>query len=187
MPNLKNLRLAAPYYRPYWIPFSIGLAIVVASSAITSVIPWLLRRAIDAIGNGAPMGTIWKLAGLIVLAAIIGGAFRYGMRELINGVSRWIEYDLRNDLFIHLETLDAAYFAHTRTGDIMARLTNDLSAVRMAVGPAVMYLANTITGGVVALVFMLLVHLKLPVFALLAIVFPPVLTIPNGQGLPRPL
>jgi len=102
MPNLKNLRLAAPYYRPYWISFSIGLAIVVASSAITSVIPWLLRRAIDAIGNGAPMGSIWKLSGLIVLAAIVGGAFRYGMRELLNGISRWIEYDLRNDLFIHL-------------------------------------------------------------------------------------
>jgi len=57
------------------------------------------------------------------------------MRELMNGVSRWMEYDLRNDLFIHLETLDSAYFAHTRTGDIMARLTNDLGAVRMALGP----------------------------------------------------
>ena len=85
---MKNLRLAAPYYKPYWIPFSIGLLIVVASSAITSVIPWLLRRAIDAISAGAPMRTIWQLGGFIVLAAIVGGAFRYGMRELMNGVSR---------------------------------------------------------------------------------------------------
>jgi ATP-binding cassette subfamily B multidrug efflux pump len=183
MPNLKNLRLAAPYYRPYWIPFSIGLAIVVASSAITSVIPWLLRRAIDAIGNGAPMLTIWKLSGLIVLAAIVGGAFRYGMRELINGVSRWIEYDLRNDLFIHLETLDAAYFAHTRTGDIMARLTNDLGAVRMAVGPAVMYLANTITGGLFALVFMLRIDVKLTLLALLPLLVLPALTIRMGKAI----
>ena len=183
MPNLKNLRLAAPYYRPYWIPFSIGLVIVVASSAITSVIPWLLRRAIDAIGNGAPMGTIWKLSGLIVLAAIVGGAFRYGMRELINGVSRWIEYDLRNDLFIHLETLDAAYFAHTRTGDIMARLTNDLGAVRMAVGPAVMYLANTITGGLFALVFMLRIDVKLTLLALLPLLVLPALTIRMGKAI----
>jgi ATP-binding cassette, subfamily B, multidrug efflux pump len=99
---MKNLRRAAPYYRPYWLPFTIGLLIVFASSAITSVIPWLLQRAIDAIGSAAPMQTIWKLSGLIVLAAIIGGAFRYGMRELMNGVSRWIEYDLRNDLFTHL-------------------------------------------------------------------------------------
>jgi len=183
MPNLKNLRLAAPYYRPYWIPFSVGLAIVIASSAITSVIPWLLRRAIDAIGNGAPMGTIWKLSGLIVLAAIVGGAFRYGMRELINGVSRWIEYDLRNDLFIHLETLDPAYFAQTRTGDIMARLTNDLGAVRMAVGPAVMYLANTIAGGLFALVFMLRIDVKLTLLALLPLLVLPALTIRMGKAI----
>ena len=183
MPNLKNLRLAAPYYRPYWIPFSIGLVIVVASSAITSVIPWLLRRAIDAIGSGAPMGTIWKLSGMIVLAAIVGGAFRYGMRELINGVSRWIEYDLRNDLFTHLETLDAAYFAQTRTGDIMARLTNDLSAVRMAVGPAVMYLANTITGGLFALFFMLRIDVKLALLALLPLLVLPALTIRMGKAI----
>jgi ATP-binding cassette subfamily B multidrug efflux pump len=183
MPNLKNLRLAAPYYRPYWIPFSIGLVIVVASSAITSVIPWLLRRAIDSISAGAPMGTIWQLSGFIVLAAIVGGAFRYGMRELMNGVSRWIEYDLRNDLFTHLETLDSAYFAQTRTGDIMARLTNDLSAVRTAVGPAVMYLANTITGGAFALFFMLRIDVKLTLLALVPMIILPVLTIRMGKAI----
>jgi ATP-binding cassette subfamily B multidrug efflux pump len=180
---MKNLRIAAPYYKPYWIPFTIGLLIVVASSAITSVIPWLLRRAIDAIGAGAPLGTIWKLSGLIVLAAIVGGAFRYGMRELINGVSRWIEYDIRNDLFTHLETLDTAYFAQTRTGDIMARLTNDLSAVRMAVGPAVMYLANTITGALFALVFMLRIDVRLTLLALVPLLVLPLLTIRMGKAI----
>src|SRR6476661_7885473 len=183
MPNMKNLRIAAPYYRPYWISFTVGLLIVLASSAITSVIPWLLRRAIDAIGNGAPMRTIWELSGLIILAAIIGGAFRYGMRELMNGVSRWIEYDLRNDLFTHLETLDAAYFAHTRTGDIMARLTNDLGAVRMALGPAVMYLTNTIFGGLFALYFMLRIDVKLTLLALLPTLFLPILTIKMGKAI----
>ncbi len=183
MPNMKNLRIAAPYYKPYWIPFTAGLLIVFASSAIGSVIPWLLRRAIDAIGAGAPMSTIWKLSGMIVLAAIIGGGFRYGMRELMNGVSRWMEYDLRNDLFAHLETLDAEYFAQTRTGDIMARLTNDLSAVRMAVGPAVMYLANTITGGLFALYFMLRIDVKLTLLALLPTLFLPVLTIKMGKAI----
>jgi ATP-binding cassette subfamily B multidrug efflux pump len=180
---MKNLRIAAPYYKPYWIPFTIGLLIVVASSAITSVIPWLLRRAIDAIGAGAPLGTIWKLSGLIVLATIIGGAFRYGMRELMNGVSRWIEYDLRNDLFTHLETLDTAYFAQTRTGDIMARLTNDLGAVRTAVGPAVMYLANTVAGGVFALFFMLRIDVRLTLLALVPMLILPVLTIRMGKAI----
>ena len=183
MPNMKNLRIAAPYYRPYRVPFTAGLVIVLLSSAITSVIPWLLRRAIDAIGAAAPMRTIWELSGLIVLAAIVGGAFRYGMRELMNGVSRWIEYDLRNDLFTHLETLDPAYFAQTRTGDIMARLTNDLSAVRMAVGPAVMYLANTITGGLFALYFMLRIDVKLTLLALVPLIFLPLLTIRMGKAI----
>lgn len=183
MPNMKNLRIAAPYYRPYWIPFTAGLVIVLLSSAITSVIPWLLRRAIDAIGAASPMRTIWELSGLIVLAAIVGGAFRYGMRELMNGVSRRIEYDLRNDLFMHLETLDPAYFAQTRTGDIMARLTNDLSAVRMAVGPAVMYLANTITGGLFALYFMLRIDVKLTLLALVPLIFLPLLTIRMGKAI----
>jgi ATP-binding cassette subfamily B multidrug efflux pump len=180
---MKNLRIAAPYYKPYWIPFTVGLMIVVLSSAITSVIPWLLRRAVDVIGGGASLGTIWKLSGLIVLAAIVGGAFRYGMRELINGVSRWIEYDLRNDLFAHLETLDSAYFAQTRTGDIMARLTNDLSAVRMAVGPAVMYLANTITGALFALFFMLRIDVRLTLLALVPLLVLPVLTIRMGKAI----
>ena len=180
---MKNLRTAAPYYKPYWIPFTLGLLIVVASSAITSVIPWLLRKAIDAIDAGAPLSTIWRLSGLIVLAAIVGGAFRYGMRELMNGVSRWIEYDLRNDLFTHLETLDSAYFAQTRTGDIMARLTNDLGAVRTAVGPAVMYLANTITGGVFALFFMLRIDVRLTLLALVPMVVLPVLTIRMGKAI----
>ncbi|HEV2016818.1 MAG TPA: ABC transporter ATP-binding protein [Gemmatimonadaceae bacterium] len=143
----------------------------------------MLRRAIDAIGAGAPLGMIWKLSGLIVLAAIVGGGFRYGMRELINGVSRWIEYDLRNDLFTHLETLDSAYFAQTRTGDIMARLTNDLGAVRMAVGPAVMYLANTITGGLFALFFMLRIDVKLTLLALVPMLILPVLTIRMGKAI----
>lgn len=183
MPNMKNLRLAAPYYKPYWIPFTAGLLIVLASAAITSVIPWLLRRAIDAISAGAPMKTIWQLSGLIVLAAVVGGAFRYGMRELMNGVSRWIEYDLRNDLFTHLETLDAAYFAQTRTGDIMARLTNDLGAVRTAVGPAVMYLANTITGAVFALYFMLRIDVRLTLLALLPLIVLPILTIRMGKAI----
>ena len=183
MPYMKNLRIAAPYYKPYWISFTIGLLFVLASSAITSVIPWVLRRSIDAIGAGAPMSTVWKLSGAIVLAAIVGGAFRYGMREIMNGVSRKMEYDLRNDLFTHLETLDAAYFAQTRTGDIMARLTNDLSAVRMAVGPAVMYLANTITGALFALVFMLRIDVRLTLMALVPLLVLAVLTIRMGKAI----
>src|SRR5688500_10683809 len=183
MPYMKNLRLAAPYYKPYLAKLTVGLGIVVASSGIASVIPWLLRRGIDAIGNNAPVSAAWRVAGLIVVAAIVGGALRYWMRELMNGVSRRIEYDLRNALFTHLETLDAAYFARTRTGDIMARLTNDLGAVRMAVGPAVLYLANTITGAVFALYFMVRIDLTLTLLVLLPMMVLHVLRFRMGKAI----
>jgi len=180
---MKNLRLAAPYYQPYLAPLTAGMGIVVLSSGLASVIPWLLRRGIDAIGNNAPLSAAWQLAGLIVGVAIVGGVLRYWMRELMNGVSRRIEYDLRNDLFTHLETLDAGYFSRTRTGDIMARLTNDLGAVRMAVGPAVMYLANTITGALFALYFMLRIDVTLTLLVLLPLMVLPILTIRMGKAI----
>jgi ATP-binding cassette subfamily B protein len=103
------------------------------------------------------------------------------MRELINGLSRRIEYDLRNDLFAHLMRLDANYFARTRTGDVMARLTNDLSAVRQAVGPAIMYLTNTVAGAIFALYFMLRIDGRLTLLALLPMVILPVVTMWLGR------
>src|SRR5881392_3073431 len=144
MPTLSSLRRLLPYYRHYRRDVALGLALVVASAAFASVIPWFLRRALDGIRAGAPIRYIWLLAAAMIGVTLVGGVGRYWMRELLNGLSRDIEYDLRNDLFRQLETLDPTYYARARTGDLMARLTNDLSAVRQASGPAVMYLANTI-------------------------------------------
>jgi ATP-binding cassette subfamily B protein len=159
----------------------VGLLLVVASSGLTSVVPWLLRAALDAMEKGAPIGRVWTLAGYMLALAVVGGIARYGMRELLNGISRRIEYDLRNDLFTHLESLDAGYFARTRTGEIMARLTNDLSAVRMSAGPAIMYLVNTIFGGAFALAFMLQIDRRLTGLALLPMLLLPVLTLKLGS------
>ena len=158
-----------------------GLALVVVSTALTSVIPWLLRQGVDAIGSGQPLSRVWTTATAIAAMALFAGALRYGMREILNGVSRWIEYDLRNDLFAHLEKLDPAYYARTRTGDTMARLTNDLAAVRMAAGPAVMYLVNTIAGGLFALFFMLRIHPALTGLALLPMLALPIITVRLGS------
>jgi ATP-binding cassette subfamily B protein len=153
------------------------------SSAFASVTPWLLRAALDGMRSGASSGRIWALAGAMVGLALVAGVLRYGMRELINGLSRRIEYDLRNDLFTHLMALDAGYFARTRTGDIMARLTNDLSAVRQAVGPAIMYLTNTVAGGVFALYFMLRIDGRLTLLALAPMILLPILTIWLGRAI----
>jgi ATP-binding cassette subfamily B protein len=155
--------------------------LVLASSALTSVVPWLLKDGVDDIRAGAPMDVIWRTAAAMLGIALVAGALRYGMREALNSLSRWIEYDLRNDLLAHLLSLDAAYFGRMRTGELMARLTNDLGAVRMAAGPAIMYLVSTITGGLFALGFMLRIDARLTVLALLPLTVLPVLTIRLGR------
>jgi ATP-binding cassette subfamily B multidrug efflux pump len=181
MPTMSPLRRLLPYYRPYGGSVAWGLVFVVASAAFSSVGPWFLRRALDGIRAGAPLRTIWLLAAALIGVSLIGGVGRYWMRELLNGVSRWIEYDLRNDLFRKLETADATYYSRMRTGDLMARLTNDLSAVRMAVGPAIMYLTNTIAGGAFALWFMMRISPRLTLIAALPMALLPVLGILFGR------
>ena len=183
---MKQLRRLLPYYSPYLGQLVTGLVLVVISTAITSIIPWFLRLGIDAIRADEPFRRTLILAGDIVAVGIFAGFLRYGMREILNGISRRIEYDLRNDLFVHLERLDASYFGRTRTGDIMARLTNDLGAVRMVAGPAIMYLVNTIASGLFALVFMLRIDPMLTGLALLPMIALPIITVRMGSAMQRP-
>lgn len=185
MPSMKQLRRLLPYYTPYRPDLIVGLTLVVVSTAITSVIPWFLRQAIDGIRTGSPLTGTVRLAGEIVAVAVFAGFLRYSMREILNRVSRDIEYDLRNDLFAHLTTLDAGWFSRNRTGDIMARLTNDLGAVRMAAGPAIMYLTNTIFGALFALFFMLRIDVVLTIIALLPMVALPAMTVYLGGAIHR--
>jgi len=180
---MRALRRLLPYFRPYRAQLAAGLALVVLSGGFASVVPWVLRRAIDGLIAGVPLPRIWLLAGAMVGLAVMGGALRWGMRELLNGVSRRMEYDLRNSLFVHLASLDASYFGQMRTGDIMARLTNDLGAVRMAAGPAIMYLVNTIAGGLFALYFMLRIDERLTLIAVLPMLALPILMARVGTAI----
>ncbi|HKW11960.1 MAG TPA: ABC transporter ATP-binding protein [Gemmatimonadaceae bacterium] len=181
MPSLKVLQRLLPFYRPYRLNVAIGLGLVIVSSALASVVPLFLRRALDGIRAGVALRNIWFLAFAMIGVSLVSGALRYWMRDLLNGVSRWIEYDLRNALYAALEALDPSYYARTRTGDLMARLTNDLSAVRMAVGPAIMYLMNTIAGGAFALGFMLHIDARLTAIAVLPMLLLPVIGIWMGR------
>jgi ATP-binding cassette subfamily B protein len=181
MPSVKVLRRLLPYYRPYRRNVAVGLGLVVISSALASVVPLFLRRALDGIRAGVALRNIWLLALAMVALSLFAGALRYWMRDLLNGVSRWIEYDLRNALYGSLETLDPSYYARMRTGDLMARMTNDLSAVRMAVGPAIMYLTNTIAGGAFALVFMLRIDVRLTGIAIVPLLLLPAIGIWMGR------
>lgn len=177
------VRRLLPYYRPYRTNVALGLAFVVLSSAGASLVPWLVGMAVDALGSTDPLRQAARPATAMVVVAVVAGALRYWMRELINGVSRHIEHDLRNDLFRHLTRLDAGFYGQTRTGELMARLTNDLSAVRMAVGPAIMYLTNTVVGGMFALGFMLRIDAGLAVLALLPMALLPAVIIRLGKAI----
>jgi ATP-binding cassette subfamily B protein len=154
---------------------------VIASSAFSSVAPWFLRHALDDIRAGAPLRIVWELAAAMIGVALVGGIGRFWMRSLLNSVSRYIEYDLRRDLFARLEIADPTYYASMRTGDLMARMTNDLSAVRMAAGPAIMYLTNTIAGGAFALAFMIGISVRLTLIAAIPLALLPALGIILGR------
>jgi len=175
------LQRLLPYYHPYRGQVAAGLGAVVISAALSTLLPAFLQQGLDAIHAGAPVRSIVRLGILMLGIAAVAGSMRFTMRQRLNGISRRIETDLRRDLFAHLTTLDAAWFTRWRTGDLMARLTNDLSAVRMAAGPALMYFTNTIFGGVFALTMMMRISPVLTGAALLPMLGLPVLMLRLGK------
>ena len=170
-----ELRSILPYFRPYMRSFYWGIVCVFFANLFQAAGPYFIKLSIDGLGDARVSGTrIGTYAGLIVLTALIGGVARYGMRELLNGMSRRIECDLRNNFFRHLLRLDATFYGSIRTGDLMSRATNDTLAVRMAVGPAIMYTVNTAVSFVLALALMLFLSPKLTLYAMIPmIVLPP--------------
>jgi ATP-binding cassette, subfamily B, multidrug efflux pump len=176
------LRRLYPYVRPYRRDYLLGLLMVVLANAFAIVAPRILGAAIDALGRpDVSLALLLRYAGLIVLAAALGGVARYGMRQLLNSASRRVETDLRDDFFAHLMRLDASFYGGWRTGDLMSRATNDILGVRMAVGPAVMYSVNTVVLGALALGFMLHVSPLLTALALVPMIALPPATLYFGR------
>jgi ATP-binding cassette subfamily B protein len=143
------------YMRRYRWGYVRGTLACVATNTVAVLFPTVLGMAVDAIKNGTTRRHILFLALLLVGINLIKGIFMYAQRWILIGISREIEFDLRNDLFKKLETQDTDFYQRYRTGDIMARMTNDLNAVRMLLGPGLMYSVNTIFLSIFALVFML--------------------------------
>jgi ATP-binding cassette subfamily B protein len=143
-----------------------GSLSVIATNAVWVLFPKVIERAIDEMQQGVTRGRILLFASLLILIAVVKGVFLYSQRWILIGISREIEFDLRNDLFINLERQDSGFYQRYRTGDIMARLTNDLNAVRMLLGPAIMYSANTVLFTIGALFFMLRISPWLTLVAL---------------------
>ena len=152
----KSLQPLFPYLKKYRNSFIVGMICVFFNNGVWILFPLVLKRAIDDLQqHGVTQHKLLIYSLLLLGVAAIKGIFQFLTRWIMIGISREIEFDLRNDLFRHLESLSYSYYQRTRTGDIMARATNDLNAVRMLLGPAIMYSANTIVFTAGALVFML--------------------------------
>ncbi len=159
------------YIGRYRRSYLIGLACGIVAAAIQLAGPWVLKYAIDDLLAGVTSAKVRFYALALLALAIVGGLFRFLVRRVVIGASRWIEYDLRNDFFAHLQRLPLAFFQERRTGDLMSRATNDLSAVRMMIGPAVMYTASTSLTFLVAIVLMLSIDARLTLLALIPLPF----------------
>src|SRR5438132_894517 len=168
----KSLLPLLPYFKKYRRSYVVGALCVFLTNGIWILFAQVIRLAVDDLKQATTNHTtlhhhLDTYALLLLAVAVTKGIFQYLTRWIVIGVSREIEFDLRNDLFQHLETLSYSYYQRTRTGDIMARATNDLNAVRMLLGPAIMYSANTIVFTAGALAFMLHISPKLTFYAFL--------------------
>ncbi len=161
-----SFRRLLPYVLRYRWQFLLGLLFVVLTTGIQLLPPWVLKYAVDDLAIGVTTAKLIQYAGLIVAITCVGAVCRFFMRRVLVGASRDIEYDIRNDFFARLQLMPLGYYQSHRTGDLMSRATNDLNAVRMMIGPAVMYSANTILVFVVAIIVMLSIDARLTLIAL---------------------
>lgn len=167
MPTASLSNRLIPYLARYRRGLIGGVLAVVVTNLIALAQPQVLRIAVDDLYGGVTAAKLGRYALVLLGIALGAGAFRYAMRMAIIGISRRIEFDLRNDLFAHLQKLPPSYYQHTRTGEILSRAINDLSAVRMLVGPGIMYLVNTVTVAIVSIGFMLAISPRLTMLSII--------------------
>jgi ATP-binding cassette subfamily B protein len=163
----KTLRPLLPYLKRYRWGYIAGTACVLLTNGIWILFPLVLGKAADDLHQGVTRHKLFLYAALLIAIALTKGIFQFLTRWIVIGVSRDIEFDLRNDLFQRLETLSYSYYQRHRTGDIMARATNDLNAVRNLLGPAIMYTANTVVLMAGALAFMISISPRLTLYTFL--------------------
>ena len=180
-------RLAAlvPYFRRYLGRLAVGLICILFSVALGLLGPIVVGRAVDAFVLAVSSRILLLYAGVLVGLTLLQGVFSFLQRLLLVTLSRNIEFDLRNDYFAHLERLPLSYYQHAYTGDLMARGTNDLQAVRMLCGPAIMYSTNTLFTAAGALIFMFRIHGGLSLLALCTLPLVAVVTKVFGQRIHR--
>jgi len=174
---MHELRSLLPYLKPYRRAFLAGLTLVVISNFFVTLGPRFLQHGIDALRDGGGFHEVRIAVALLLIVALAGGLARYGMRELLNSGSRRVETDLRDQLYEHLQRMSAEFYDRYPTGDVMARTTNDLLAVRMVAGPALMYLVDTTIRALLIAPAMVAISAQLTLLALV-----PLLGLPVAMG-----
>jgi ATP-binding cassette, subfamily B, multidrug efflux pump len=164
---LESFRTLWPYLRRYRRGLVLGMGSLALKDVAATAVPLMIRGAIDALTAGSPFRVVLRFSLLLVAISLVKGIFQFWMRVILISISRDIEYDLRNDLFAHLVSLSPDFYGRHRTGDIMARATNDLNAVRMMLGPGIMYWTETSLTFVLAIAVMLMNDWRLTILALL--------------------
>jgi len=162
----KSLTTLWPYARRYRGALARGMGALAAKDLLGAAMPLVIGAAVDSLSKGFRLDVLLWLAGALAAISALKGLFQYWMRVIMIGVSRDIEYDLRNDFFERLVWLSPDFYSRHRTGDIMARATNDLNAVRMMLGPGIMYWSETMLTFVLAFAVMMGVDWRLTLFAL---------------------
>ncbi len=165
------VRALLPYVNRYRRAFVIGLVCVICTTAFQLLGPWVLKYAIDDLNTAVTREKLVVYAGLLLAISCVRGLFLFLMRRIIIRASRNIEFDIRNDFFARLEQQPPGYYQARRTGDLMSRATNDLNAVRMMIGPAIMYSTSTLLVFIVAIALMLTIDVRLTVIALIPLPF----------------
>jgi ATP-binding cassette subfamily B protein len=163
---LESLRPLFPYLARYRQRYLVGFGALAVTQALGASLPLILKKGIDGLSAGSLGRTLLFFAALLVLVSLTKAFFQFWMRWILIGISRDVEYDLRNDLFTHLLRLSPRYYTQNRTGDLMSKLTNDLNAVRNLLGPGIMYSAYTVATGVATVSVMLYLDAWLTVLAL---------------------
>jgi ATP-binding cassette subfamily B protein len=168
---MSPFRRLLAYVGRYRRTFALGLICSFVTTGITLAAPRILQYAIDDLTVGVTRTKLVAYGSALLAVGLVGGVFRFWTRRILIGASRDIEYDMRNDFFAHLQSLPLSYYQSHRTGDLMSRATNDLNAVRMMIGPSVMYSANTLLTFVAALAMMLAIDVRLTLFSLIPLPF----------------
>src|SRR5437660_2783552 len=167
---MNDLRQFLRYFRPYRASLIVGIVCIIAGVIFNVSIPLIVGRAIDAKWSEVTWTRLTVAALKVLGASAMSGVFLFLQRRILIGMSRHVEYDLRNDFYAHLVDQPLSFFQEHRTGDLMARATNDLAAVRQLAGPMIMYTLQTIF--VVIIVLPLMLHISVHLTLMLFITMP---------------